>query len=78
MKPVYQSDVQIGSGGEKRDLVKKVWESTGIRNMPCCARRTSPTSSLTGIPNIIFDGNKLARALTTVQRDVRVSVDLDK
>lgn len=31
-KKVYQFEVLVGSGDEKRGLIKKVWESKAIKN----------------------------------------------
>jgi eukaryotic translation initiation factor 2C len=59
---VYQYDVIIGSGAEKRIVQQKVWQSK--------ARREK-----TG-PGMIYDGNRLAWSLTQLN-EVRVQVDLD-
>ena len=61
-KPIYQYDVVIGRGAEKRAVIRKVWESR--------ARRDA-----TG-PEIIFDGNKLAWS-TKSFAEIRKMVDLD-
>ncbi|KAK5126303.1 hypothetical protein LTR85_010539 [Meristemomyces frigidus] len=61
--PVYQFDVMIGNGVEKRGLVKKVWESKTLRNALG--------------KGFIFDGNKLAWSLTNINREVKSIVDLD-
>lgn len=62
-KTVYQYDVHIGNGAEKRALIRKVWESKSIQKA-------------TG-PGWIFDGNKLAWALADKGREFTVIVDLD-
>ena len=61
-KRVYQYDVIIGRGDEKRAVVRKVWESRARREV-------------TG-PEIIFDGNKLAWS-TKDLAEIRKMVDLD-
>jgi eukaryotic translation initiation factor 2C len=62
LKPVYQYDVMIGSGTEKRGLIKKVWESV---------------SKQLGSP-FIFDGVNLAWSHTKIDRELRLLIDVDK
>lgn len=59
---IYQYDVIIGSGGEKRIVQRKAWHSKARQNA---------TSN-----DIIYDGNKLAWSLRDLGQ-VRVMVDLD-
>ncbi|KAI9834225.1 MAG: hypothetical protein M1819_003063 [Sarea resinae] len=61
-KTVYQYDILIGSGGEKRGLIKRVWESKAV-------------TSAVG-PGWIFDGNKIAWSLRDM-KDSNIMVDLD-
>ena len=61
--PIYQYDVVIGSGAEKRGLIKKVWNSKEIQ------------SQLGN--SFIFDGNRLAWSMKDVEREMRIVVDLD-
>ena len=61
-KLIYQYDVMIGNGAEKRAVIRKVWES-GAR------------LAITG-PEIIFDGNKLAWSSTDLP-EIRKMIDLD-
>ncbi|KAK1069214.1 Protein argonaute [Friedmanniomyces endolithicus] len=61
--PVYQYDVIIGNGTEKRGLMNKVWQSKAIR-----------AALSTGW---IYDGNKLAWSLKSMDREIRLEVDLD-
>ena len=60
--PVYQYDIIIGNGSEKRAVQKKVWASKARKDK-------------TGT-QILFDGNKLAWSLIDIQ-EVRMMVDLD-
>lgn len=60
---VYQFDVMIGNGVEKRGLVSKVWKSKAVQ-------------AELG-KGWIFDGNKLAWNLKPITREVRLTVDLD-
>ncbi|PGH18113.1 hypothetical protein AJ79_00741 [Helicocarpus griseus UAMH5409] len=62
-KKVYQYDVHIGNGAEKRVVVQKVWNSK--------TRRAKVGA------NFIFDGNKLAWSLVPLNKEVNVVVDLD-
>lgn len=59
---IYQYDVIIGSGAEKRIVQRKAWQSQA---------RIRATSN-----DIIYDGNRLAWSLTDMG-SVRVMVDLD-
>ncbi|KAI9823313.1 MAG: hypothetical protein M1832_002537 [Thelocarpon impressellum] len=63
-RTVYQYDIQVGNGVEKRGLIKKVWGSEAIRRV-------------TG-PSWIYDGNKIAWALDDKDRQTTITVDLDK
>jgi eukaryotic translation initiation factor 2C len=60
---VYQYDVQIGNGAERRMVIKKVWDTQARKN-------------LTG-EFFIFDGNKLGWSGQNIEREVSVMVDLD-
>lgn len=59
---IYQYDVVIGSGAEKRAVQRKVWASQARKNA-------------TG-PPIIYDGNRLAWSLRD-HGELRIMVDLD-
>ena len=59
---IYQYDVVIGAGAEKRAVQRKVWDSKARKNA-------------TG-PQIIYDGNRLAWSLKDY-KDLRLMVDLD-
>ncbi|KAK4549069.1 hypothetical protein LTR36_007525 [Oleoguttula mirabilis] len=61
--PVYQFDVMIGNGVEKRGLIKKVWASKTLK-------------AALG-PGYIFDSNKLAWGLKPITREIKATVDLD-
>ena len=56
--------VLIGNGIEKRGLVAKVWQSKAVRQELG--------------QGFLFDGVKLAWALKRVEREVRITVDLDQ
>ncbi|KAM3422173.1 hypothetical protein BST61_g2542 [Cercospora zeina] len=60
---VYQYEVMIGSGEEKRGAIDKVWNS-------------KPVQAEVG-PFTIFDGNRLAWSGKPLSREVRITVDLD-
>ncbi|KAI9822452.1 MAG: hypothetical protein M1827_000171 [Pycnora praestabilis] len=63
-KTVYQYDIQIGSGAEKRGLIKKVWASkTVAQKIP--------------VHQWIFDGNKIAWSLSELKAEVTFFVDFD-
>jgi eukaryotic translation initiation factor 2C len=62
-KAVYQFDVMIGSGTEKRGLIKKVWQSKGLKQALG--------------DGFIYDGNKLAWSMRSLDRDIKITVDLD-
>ncbi|KAI9781022.1 MAG: hypothetical protein M1816_002587 [Peltula sp. TS41687] len=62
-RTVFQYDVHIGNGAEKRGLIRRVWESKTMQKA-------------TG-PGWIFDGNKLAWAITDKGREFSMVVDLD-
>ncbi|KAI9847274.1 MAG: hypothetical protein M1837_002860 [Sclerophora amabilis] len=62
-KPVNQYDVLIGSGTEKRALVRKVWASPQLKK-------------LLGGPSWIFDGNKIAWSQDD-KGQITTSIDLD-
>lgn len=60
---IYQFDVDVGSGVENRGAIMKVWESKAVQaEMGASA---------------IFDGNKLAWSSKPIDREVRLTVDLD-
>ncbi|EXJ86436.1 hypothetical protein A1O3_03387 [Capronia epimyces CBS 606.96] len=61
---VYQYDVIIGTGAEKRVVQRKVWDSK-VRK------------EATG-PAMIYDGNRLAWSLRDHGGELRMMVDLDK
>jgi len=61
---IYQFDVLVGKGDEKRGLIRKVWDSEAFQ-------KEFGHSA-------IFDGNKLAWSLKPIEREVKVMVDLDK
>ncbi|KAF2459512.1 Piwi domain-containing protein [Lineolata rhizophorae] len=63
-RKVYQYDVQVGSGAEKRPVVRAVWTSKAVKNMLG--------------PGWVFDGNRIAWALNNNKSEYRVTVDLDK
>ncbi|KAL9030315.1 MAG: hypothetical protein Q9196_001543 [Gyalolechia fulgens] len=65
-KIFYQYDVQVGSGAEKRGLIKTAWESNALNNALPGTRN-----------NWIFDGNKLAWSSHNLPRELRLEVDLD-
>ncbi|KAI9755710.1 MAG: hypothetical protein M1815_004705 [Lichina confinis] len=60
---VYQYDVLVGSGVEKRALIRKVWESKAVQK---CLSETW-----------IFDGNRLAWTLDKKPGELNIVVDLD-
>lgn len=61
--PVYQYDVQIGSGAEKRVVISKAWASKARQNA-------------TG-EFFIFDGNKLGWSGQNIEQEISLMVDLD-
>ncbi|OCL04728.1 Piwi-domain-containing protein [Glonium stellatum] len=65
-KPVWQYDVTVGSGTEKRGLIKKIWASKAVQQE-------------LGADNMwLYDGNKLAWSMKDLSRpEVRITVDLD-
>ncbi|KXT16422.1 hypothetical protein AC579_5117 [Pseudocercospora musae] len=62
--PIYQFDVQIGSGVEKRGVVNAVWNSKKVQ------------AELGA--GAIFDGNKLAWSGRPITRELRLTVNLDE
>ncbi|KAI5361410.1 Putative PAZ domain, Piwi domain, ribonuclease H-like superfamily, argonaute, linker 1 [Septoria linicola] len=60
---VYQYDVMIGNGIEKRGLIDKVWNSKAVK---------AEMGNFT-----VFDGNKLAWSGKPINREIRLDVDLD-
>ena len=60
---VFQYDVNIGNGAEKRVVINKVWNSKARRD------RTGP--------RILFDGNKLAWSATQMDDQMSLMIDLD-
>ncbi|KAL9044993.1 MAG: hypothetical protein Q9214_001909 [Letrouitia sp. 1 TL-2023] len=66
MQTVYQYDVTVGNGAEKRGLILAVWKSKKVQE------------ALPDATGWIFDGNKLAWALQPIkQEEIRLRVDLD-
>ncbi|KAI9724962.1 MAG: hypothetical protein M1812_000238 [Candelaria pacifica] len=65
-KTVFQYDVQVGSGKEKRGLIKKIWNSAAVK-----AKLFTPGSGW------IFDGNKIAWSLRQLPNETTIQVDLD-
>ena len=63
LNPVYQYDVQIGNGAEKRAVILKAWA-------------TKARKAATG-EWFIFDGNKLGWSGQNFDRDIHVTADLD-
>ncbi|KAI7549659.1 hypothetical protein KC317_g14508, partial [Hortaea werneckii] len=63
-KPVYQFDVLIGNGLEKRGLVKEVWACQSVRDALG--------------KGWIFDGNKLAWSMKPIDRAIKITLDMDK
>lgn len=61
---IYQYDVLIGNGIEKKGVVKAVWESKAVQDA---------VGAFT-----IFDGNKLAWSGKNIDREVKLLVDLDQ
>ncbi|EON65194.1 hypothetical protein W97_04431 [Coniosporium apollinis CBS 100218] len=61
-KPVYQHDVNIGNGAEKRGLIKRVWNSKAVK-------------SALG-PGWIFDGNRIA--WSQEKKSLNIDVNLDE
>jgi eukaryotic translation initiation factor 2C len=61
-KAIYQYDIIIGNGAEKRAVIRKVWESKA---------RIEKTGH-----SLIFDGNKLAWSSQDLP-EIRIMVDLD-
>lgn len=61
--PIYQYDVQIGSGTEKRGAIRAVWESKAVQ------------AEVGGLA--VFDGNKLMWSGKSIDREVRINVDLN-
>jgi len=61
---VFQYEVLIGSGAEKRGLIKKVWASQAVKKALGSGW--------------IFDGNRLAWSMKQVDREQRLLVDLDQ
>lgn len=63
-RPVYQFEVMVGNGDEKRGLIKAVWESQAVKQVLG--------------DDIIFDGDRMAWGLKNFDREVRIQVDLDR
>jgi eukaryotic translation initiation factor 2C len=61
--PIYQYDVQIGNGAEKRAVILKAW-ATKVRKQA------------TG-EFFIFDGNKLGWSGQNIEGEIHVTADLD-
>ncbi|KAI9745992.1 MAG: hypothetical protein M1818_000673 [Claussenomyces sp. TS43310] len=67
-KTVYQYDVLIGSGNEKRGLIKAVWHSQAIQ---AALKQVGPMW--------LFDGQRIAWCSAKAPRgELRIMVDLDK
>ena len=64
-KAVFQYDVLIGNGAEKRGLIAKLWRSKAV------------AAALPNEKSWLFDGNKLAWSMEDVQKEMRITVDLD-
>ena len=63
-KPVYSYEVMVGKGDEKRGLIKAVWESQAVQQAIG--------------DDFIWDGNVLAWSTRPLDREIRMTVDLDK
>lgn len=63
-KPVYQYEVMVGKGDEKRGLIKAVWESRAVKQALG--------------DDFIFDGDRMAWGTKSIDREVRIQVDLDQ
>ncbi|OQO08033.1 hypothetical protein B0A48_06826 [Cryoendolithus antarcticus] len=61
---VYQYEVLVGNGVEKRGLVRAVWECATVQN--------------TLGKGFIFDGNRLAWSLKNVDRELRLNLNMDQ
>ncbi|KAL2014266.1 hypothetical protein VTN00DRAFT_1791 [Thermoascus crustaceus] len=61
-KVIYQYEVQIGTGAEKRVVNSKVWNSNARKKV---------------LRQMIFDGNRLAWSLINYPQGVNIIVDLD-
>lgn len=62
--PVYQYEIMVGNGAEKKGLIKAVWESKAVRKAVG--------------DQVIFDGNRLAWSLKPLERELRLIVNLDE
>ncbi|KAI4204293.1 MAG: hypothetical protein LQ350_001273 [Teloschistes chrysophthalmus] len=63
---IYQYDVQIGNGKEKRGLIKAIWGSDQLNNkLPG------------GRIDWLYDGSKLAWSTKQLKEDLKFMVDLD-
>ena len=63
-KKVYQYDVLINKGDDKRGLIKSVWESQTVKQAIG--------------DDFIWDGNVLAWSTKNLDREIRLQVDLDQ
>ncbi|SMR63616.1 unnamed protein product [Zymoseptoria tritici ST99CH_3D1] len=63
-KPVYQFDVTIGKGDEKRGAIAVVWKSKAVQ-------------AAVG-PKAIFDGNKLMWSDRPIDREIRLTVNMSE
>lgn len=63
-KPVYQYDVMINKGDDKRGLIKSIWESQAVKKAIG--------------DDFIWDGNLLAWSTKNLDREIRLQVDLDQ
>jgi eukaryotic translation initiation factor 2C len=63
-QPVYSYEVMVGKGDEKRGLIKAVWESRAVQKAIG--------------DDFIWDGNVLAWSTRPLEREIRMTVDLDQ
>lgn len=63
-KPVFQYEIMVGKGDEKRGLIKAVWESKAVQQALG--------------KDCIFDGDRLAWGTRPLDREIRIQVDLDQ
>ena len=61
---VFQYEVLIGSGTEKRGLVQAVWDSNAVKQAIGSGW--------------VFDGNRLAWNINSIDRDIKLTVNLDQ
>jgi eukaryotic translation initiation factor 2C len=63
-KPVYSYDVLVNKGDDKRGLIKSVWESQAVKQALG--------------DDFIWDGNLLAWSTKSLDREIRLNVNLDQ